>query len=197
MKTVIRKSLVLVVLFLATTVSYGNEISGNTNDGKGVTTNLTFNDVTKGSVLLIKDNYGLTLYKELIEKSGKYTKGFDLTSLPNGDYYFELNKDVEITVLPFKVRESVVTFDKTREVKSFKPVVWLNNDKVFISKIVFEDEFLEIEILSDSNERILLEKVKRKENVLGKIYDFSTSAKGTYTIIVKSNGRRFVNRVQI
>ena len=197
MKTAIKKSLVLVVLFLATTVSYGNEISGNTNDGKGVTTNLTFKNVTKGSVLLIKDNNGLTLYKELIEKKGKYSKGFDLTSLPNGDYYFELNKDVEITIVPFKVDRSVVTFDKTAEVKFFKPVVWLNKNRVFISKMVFEDEILEIEILSDSNERILSEKVKRKGNILGKVYDFSTSAKGTYTVIVKTNGRRFVNHVQI
>jgi len=197
MKTAIKKSLVLVALFLATTVSYGNEISGNTNNGKSVITNLTFKNVTKGSVLLIKDNNGLTLYKELIEKNGTYTKGFDLTTLPNGDYYFELNKDVEITVVPFKVEGSVVTFDKTGEAKFFKPVVWLNNNKVSISKMVFEDEILEIEILSDSSERIILDTIKRKGNVLGKIYDFSTSEKGTYIVIVKSNGRRFVNHVQI
>jgi len=197
MKTAIRKSLVLVALFLATTLSYGNEISSNTNNRKDETTNVTFKNVTKGSVVLIKDNNGLILYKELIKKNGTYTKGFDLTALPNGDYYFELNKDVEIIEIPLKVEESVVTFDKTGEVKFFKPVVWLNKDRVFISKFSIEDEILEIEILSDSNERILLEKVKRKGNILGKIYDFSTSEKGTYTIIVKSNGRRFVNHVQI
>ena len=41
MKTAIRKSLVLVALLVAVTVSYGNEISGNTNDGKSVRTNVT------------------------------------------------------------------------------------------------------------------------------------------------------------
>lgn len=197
MKTAIRKSLVLVVLFLATSVSYGNEISGNTNDGKGVTTNLTFNYVTKGSILLIKDYNGMTLYKELIEKNGTYTKGFDLTSLPDGNYYFELSKDVEISVIPFKIEKTVVTFDKTKEVIYFKPVVWLNKSKVYISKMTLEDEFLEIEILSSTDESILHDKVERKGNMLGKIYDFSTSEKGTYTIIIKSNGRRFVNHVTI
>ena len=197
MKTAIKKSLVLVALIFATTVSYGNEISTNTNDGKGVKTSLTFNYVTKGSLLLIKDSNGLTLYKELIEKNGTYTKGFDLTSLPDGNYYFELSKDVEIRMIPFKIEKTVVTFDKVKEVIYFKPVVWLNKGRVFVSKMTFEDEILEIEILSSTDESILHDKIKRKGNTLGKIYDFSTSEKGTYTIITKSNGRRFVNHVNI
>ena len=63
--------------------------------------------------------------------------------------------------------------------------------------MTFEDEILEIEILSSTDESILHDKIKRKGNTLGKIYDFSTSEKGTYTIITKSNGRRFVNHVNI
>ena len=117
MKTAIRKSLVLVALLVAVTVSYGNEISGNTNNGKGVRTNMTFKNVKKGSVLYIKDMNGLVLYKEAIKVNGHYSKGFDLTSLPDGDYYFEMNKEVVMNVIPFKVMSSVVTFDKAADLK--------------------------------------------------------------------------------
>lgn len=196
MKTAIRKSLVLVVL-LATMVSYGNEISGNTNDGKSVKTSVTFKNVRKGSVLSIKDNNGLTLYKEFIKINGDYAKRFDLTALPDGDYYFELNKDVQIEVIPFKVDSTIVTFDKASKTRIFKPVVWLKNKKVYVSRMAFAEESIEVEILFESNERVLIEKIKKKGELLGKIYDFSTSEKGTYTIITKSNGRRFVNYVQI
>ncbi len=197
MKTAIKKSLVLVALLTAVTVSYGNEISGNINKGKGITTNVSFKDVKKGSVLFIKDMDGLVLYKESIKENGKYAKGFDLTSLPNGNYYFELNKDVEIEVVPFTVVASLVTFDKTANARIFKPVVYVNNKKVHVSKMSLENEVLEIKILSESNEVLYAENIEKNGVAFGKIYDFSSSKKGTYTIIIKTKERRFVKNIQI
>ena len=197
MKTAIRKSLVLVALLLAVTVSYGNEISGNTNNGKGVRTNVTFKDVKSGSVLSIKDMNGLTLYKEAIQENGTYSKGFDLTSLPNGDYYFEMDKDVVINVIPFKVSSSVVSFDKAAEAKIYKPVVFVNDKNVHISKMALDVEALEIEIISEEGDAVYSEKIEKEGNVLGKIYDFSTSQKGNYTIVIKTKERRFVENIQI
>ena len=197
MKTAIKKSLVLVALLATATVSYGNEISGNTNDGKGGTTNVTFKNVQKGSMLTIKDMHGLVLYKEAIKKDGKYTKGFDLTSLPDGKYYFELNKDVEIEVVPFKVAASIVTFDKMAETIIFKPVVYLRDDKVYVSKMSLNDEILSISILSENNEVIFTDTIVKEGTILGKIYDFSKSQKGRYTIVMKTKERRFVENIQI
>ena len=199
MKTAIRKSLVLVALLVAVTVSYGNEISGNTNNGKSVRTNVTFRNVKSGSILSIKDNNGLVLYKEAIKESGNYSKGFDLTTLPDGDYYFEMNKEVVINVIPFSVKSSVVTFDKTAEKKYFKPRVHVINKKVFISKRSFDpNEEIEVRIYSENDDLAYAGKItEKKGNTLGKIYDFSTSEKGIYTIVIKTSGRRFVEYVQI
>ena len=177
MKTAIRKSLVLVALLVAVTVSYGNKISSNTNNGKNALKNVTFKNVKKGSILSIKDMNGLVLYRVTIEKTGEYTKGFDLTSLPDGDYYFEMNKDVEISVIPFKVASSVVTFDKTAETKTFKPVVFVNKNKVHISKISLEGEVLRVKIFSESSELVYSGSIVIKRDVFGKIYDFTTSLK--------------------
>ena len=198
MKTVIRKSLVLITLLLAVTVSYGNEISGNRNNEKNVATNVTFKDVKKGSVLSIKDTNGLTLYKEAIQVNGNYSKGFDLTSLPNGNYYFEMDKDVELKVIPFKVVASVVTFDKISEVKIFKPVVLVKNSTVYVSKMATsDDESLSVEIVSENGDSVYSSTIKKQGNSLGQIYDFSTSDKGSYSIIMKTEGRRFVENIQI
>jgi len=199
MKTVIRKSLVLVVL-LATIVCYGNEISGNTNDGKSVKTSVTFKNVKNGSVLSIIDDNGLTLYKEVIKFNGEYTRGFDLTALPDGNYYFELNADTEIKVVPFKVTLSVVTFDKTSETIIIKPRVHVMNGKVFVSKLALCDlgREMEIKIYAENAELAYTGKIARnKENYVGKIYDFSTSEKGKYTIVINTEGRRFVKHIQI
>ena len=197
MKTAIKKSLLLVAIFLATSVSYGNEISSNRNNGKDELTNVTFEDVKRGSILSIKDMNGLVLYRETIEENGKYAKGFDLTSLPDGDYYFEMNKDVEISIIPFKVDSSVVTFDKTAETKIFKPVVFVNKKKVHISKISLESEVLRVKIFSENSKLVYSGSIKVKGDVFGKTYDFSTSLKGRYTIVITSKGRTFVEKIKI
>ena len=199
MKTAIRKSLVLVALLVAVTVSYGNEISGNTNDGKSERTSVTFKNVKKGSVLSIKDTNGLVLYKEAIRENGNYSKGFDLTSLPDGDYYFEMNKEIVINVIPFSVKASIVTFDKTTEKKYFKPRVNIIGQRVYISKSSFDsNDEIEVRIYSEKDDLAYAGKItEKKGNTLGKIYDFSTSEKGVYTIVLKTNGRRFVENIQI
>ncbi len=198
MKTTIRKSLVLVALFVSAAVSYGNEISSNVNNGKGVRTTVTFKDVKKGSILSIKDVNGLVLYKEAIQLNGSYTKGFDLTSLPDGNYYFEMDKDVEVKIIPFKVVASVVTFNKTSEESIFKPVVFMsNNNYVHVSQMAVNNKVLSVEIYAENGDQIYSEKIEKEGDVLGKIYDFSTSAKGVYTFVMKTNGRRFVQNLDI
>lgn len=99
MKRIIKKSLLIVVLFTAM-IGNANEAFILTKLRDNKTTMLTLLDVKEGSKLLIKDRSGVILYRERIKDSGIYVKGFDFTSLPEGKYYFELDKGVEI---PFKV----------------------------------------------------------------------------------------------
>jgi hypothetical protein len=193
MKTAIKKSLVLVALLLATRVSYGNEISGNTNDGKNTLTNVSFGTVKKGSTLSIKDMNGLVLYREIIRENGKYAKGFDLSLLSDGDYYFELNKDVEITVVSFKVFESIVTFDKNTSSKIFKPMVFVNKKNIHVSKISLEDEVLQVKLFSKNSKLIYSGSIVIEGNVIGKTYDLPTSLKGNY-IIANYQGKKFCGK---
>tara|TARA_R110002073_G_scaffold40547_5_gene115274 strand:- start:432520 stop:433113 length:594 start_codon:yes stop_codon:yes gene_type:complete len=197
MKKVIKTSLVLVVS-LMTMVSYGNEISHNVNNKEVKITNLTFENVEKGSVLLIKDSNGLVLYKEFIEVNGAYSKGFDLTDLPDGSYYFELDKKLELSVIPFYVIIGVVDFDMDKQIKIYKPRFYVKEGHLFVNKLSFsEDEVMEIQIYSDTDDLIFKEIIKRKSGVLGRIYDFSNSEKGEYSVVTKTKEKRFVNRIQI
>ncbi len=114
MKNLIKNSLVLVVLF-TTLLGNANEtfILRKLKDNK--TTTLTLLDVKKGNQLLIKDASGFILYKERIHNSGTFTKGFNLTSLPDGKYYFELKKDSENIKISFLVKKKLVEYKKDKE----------------------------------------------------------------------------------
>ena len=117
----IKKSLLVVIVF-TTAISNAIEISSITKEDLKETA-LTLKNVKKGDLLSIKDYNGIVLYKELINFSGTYRKGFDLTALPNGAYFFEVDKNLEIKTIPFTVNSNKVEFNKDAEVITYKPYV--------------------------------------------------------------------------
>lgn len=192
MKKVIRtiqKSLLAVAVF-TTMLGNANEISTLTIKEDLKKTALTINNVKAGDLLTIKDYSGITLYKELINFSGTYKKGFDLTALPNGKYFFEVNKDLEIRTIPFTVTFNKVVFDKAAEVVTFKPFVTQKDDLVLISKLAPDLEPLKIEIYSDENGGFELAHSEKVEGVqtIERVYKLG---KGNYKIIFNSNNKEF------
>ena len=194
MKYLIKKSLVFVVLFTTLLVK-ANEISSLSNLNDEKTTVLTLENVKQGSKLYIKDAFGVVLYKESIKNSGDYVKGFDLTSLPDGSYYFELNRDLEIKTVPFTVKMNVVEFQKELETTIYKPFISVKDNYVILSKLSLSKQPLEIKIYFDydtnSYEVIHSEKIDNKVNIQ-KAFKLSEYEEGNYKVVVKTEGRTFV-----
>ena len=195
MKRLVKTSLVIVVMF-ATMVSYANEFPLLTKERTKIVKDITFENVKQGSLLIIKDSNEMILYKELIEKSGAYSKGFDLTALPDGDYYFELDKEVVIAIRPFKVKDNSVEFKKDEEYKIFKPVVYVKGKKVYVTRMSLIKNPIEIKVYDEDDHLVFSEKIEEATS-LGKIYNFSKVKEGNYNIILKSEGRTFKNSIKI
>ena len=195
MKRLVKTSLVIVVMF-ATMVSYANEFPLLTKERTKIVKNITFENVKQGSILIIKDSNEMILYKELIEKSGAYSKGFDLTALPNGNYYFELDKQVEIKVIPFTVKASLVEFKKDEEYKIFKPIVYVRGHYVHVSRMSTVQNPIEIKVYNEDNNLVLSEEFEEDKS-LKRLYNFSKVKEGNYNIILKSEGRTFKNSIKI
>ena len=191
MKQVIKNSLVLVVLF-ATMISYANEIVTNENDDA---TNVTLNNVTEGSVLSIKDVDGLILYKETIQVSGDYSKKFDLTSLPDGNYIFELDKDFEIKSIPFNVKRNIVDLNIENKSVVFKPAMVFENGMLRIQKTILNSEKeLSIKIYFENGDLVHSENFNN-EKLINKTYDFSKSLKGKYKVLLSTEDRTFSKEI--
>ena len=192
MKKVIRtikKSLLAVTVF-ATMLGNANEISPLSIKEDLKKTALTINNVKVGDLLTIKDYNGIVLYKELINASGTYKKGFDLTALPNGNYFFEVDKDLEIKTIPFTVKSNEVVFNKEEELITFKPYVRQKDDLVFISKLAPNLEALSIDIYSDASGNFELaysEKIEGSQTI-ERTYKLE---EGNFKIILKSSNKEF------
>jgi hypothetical protein len=199
MKNVIKHSKkgILMVTLFATLLSFANDASFYRIKNDAKRTTLTLIDVKEGNLLSIKDDNGVTLYKESIQQSGIYTKGFDLTSLPDGLYLFELEKDLEIKTIPFTVTSNQVEFNKEEQTVFYKPYTRVEGNLVYISQLALEEAPLEIKIYfldnSYSSEFELMhsEEVKNTK-AIHKAFKLSGRTKGSYKVVCSTQGRDFI-----
>ena len=200
MKKIIRTGVILATL-LATTLNYANNYTAIGKENEK--TIITLDNLKEGHQLFIKDSHGLTLYREKIKSNGQYEKTFDLTSLPNGAYYFELIKDLEIRTIPFNVTDSVVVFDKKKEVVIYKPTVRLKEARLLVSRLSLNKEPLDIKIYYENydfssglDELIYSEKIENK-TIVEQTYKLDKYKKGNYKIVFTSGDRQFIERVKL
>ena len=196
MKKLTKKSLVFLGLFV-TMLSYANFEINPIKEKEPKITNVSFKELKLGSMLSIKDLKGIVLYKESILKEGDYSKGFDLTSLPDGSYFFELDTEFEIVIIPFTVVSNQVAFSKEDKSTIFKPLVRVKGDRVYVSRMSFEKSPIEYKIYyKDSYDLVLSEEFQDIKD-LKRIYDFSLAKKGSYLFVFKSDGRKFKKTIKI
>ena len=149
MKNLIKKSIVLVVLFTTLLVN-ANEISSLRNLKDEKTTMLTLLNVKKGNQLIMKDAFGKVLYKQSISNSGEFVKGFDLTSLPNGKYYFLLKGDLQKKIIPFRINKNKLEYNQEMEstIKNTLTQSKKNGKANKIGKSVRQDEGMQRRVLN-------------------------------------------------
>ena len=191
MKNVIKHSKKILFAVAMLTVLVGNAKDKSSALKKGlIKTALTIDNVKEGNLLSIKDQNGLTLYKELIVESGTYRKGFDLTALPDGDYFFEVDKDIEIKTIPFTVKSNKVVFKKDEEVTVFKPFVREKDGFVYISQLAPNYASLKISIYGNYNNDYQLLYSDKFENLqtIEKAYKLET---GSYKIVLNSDNNEY------
>ncbi|UKM65675.1 hypothetical protein GSB9_02246 [Flavobacteriaceae bacterium GSB9] len=198
MKNVMKntKKGILMVTMMATLASFANEnfnaeLIGNVNK-----TALVLNNVKVGDLLTIKDYNGVILYKETIESEGVYKKGFNLTALPDGDYFFEVDKFIEIKIIPFTVKSKKVLFHKEGKTSVFKPYIRQKDGTVLITKLAPNLEPLKIKIYADYNSEYSLMYSDVVENTRSIEKAYKLEKGGNYKIEISSDNRtytKFIN----
>ena len=195
MKT--NKRLVLVVVFmLGTLFNYANngkEINSKTVNAKKV--RVEFKNVKKGHLLTIKDKNGVQLHSETVTKIGDLNKTFDLSSLIDGTYTIELNKDFKIIVKTINVKNDRVFFNNNDNKVIAKPIISNNENILKISKINSNKEPLKVVVYYNSE--IIYTETIENNTVLNRVYKLNKDITGEYTAIVYSNNRSYSKNFKI
>ncbi|KJD36853.1 hypothetical protein PW52_04275 [Tamlana sedimentorum] len=195
MKNVIKntKKGFLMVTMFATLLSFANESANLPVVKDAKKTILTLEGVKAGNLLTILDTNGVVLYEEQITETGNYQKAFDFSKLPNGEYVFELNKDVEVSTIPFQVNNKEVVFNNKLETVIHKPIVRTSKDLVFINKLSLDKAPLQIEVFSGSEgsfELIHTETIENTE-LIERVFKLKSSSNVNYKFVFTTNGKTF------
>jgi len=197
MKSLIKKSLVIAMLFTAMVTAASNEDSGvklTLVDSKLIDLKLQNSD---GDILIsVKDIEGHVLYSENYEGIN-FSKKYDLAALRNGDYFFEIEGRTKIKLMPFKVSSKKVSFNNEIETVYYKPTVRQDKNLVYVSKVTFNEEVsLAISLYDEKLNKLYSEELSGALS-LGKVLDISKLAKGNYKLVLKSGNKVFTEEIKI
>lgn len=188
----VNNNLVMLVMVMTTFLSFANPKLGieNANPFSDKTRlKVEFKNVKEGNIVRIKDDHGNEIYSEEIAADGIYEKALDLSRLENGNYNIELEKDFEIIVSTFQVKNNKVIFLDKNDKKIFKPVIRNENDLLLVSKISFDSEPYRLKIYYD-NEVIYSETLEKNE-LINKVYRLQKEIKGSYKVVMYNNKRNY------
>ena len=190
MKT-IKKRVLVVVFMLGTLFNYANTVKDFNETVNAKKVKVVFEDVKKGQQLTIKDNNGIKLHSESVDKAGNLIKFFDLSFLENGIYTIELNKHFIIAVKVIEVKDKNVAFMDDSEKVIFKPIIKNKENLVLISKVDFDKKPLKVAIFF--NDEVIFSETIKGEVVLKRAYRLDENIKGNYKVIVYCDDTDYTN----
>jgi hypothetical protein len=154
---------------------------------------LFLNNHDGSSEVFIKDINGFQLYKVLI-KDKEFLKKFDLSGLPDGEYYFEVNSQTKIGTTRFSVARNNLEFKE--ETIVFKPIVRFKNNIIYISKFTLNnEETLDVFLYDDNQHLIYNEKLFGKNNLRRKLNLLNLDS-GSYSLVLKSEGKLYNEKLK-
>lgn len=195
MKKIIAALFILGALMTGNTI-YANGTSTSPSEIPGKTTRVTFANVDQGAKLYIRDSKERTIYSEKINREGLYAKAFDFSNLPPATYYFELNSEDSIRIYPFTVSAEQVNMMDGERYSIAKPEIVLRGDTMFLTKDVEGQQSVIVDLYYEGHALAYTEHLT-VEDELKRAYDFSTSKRGEYHVVIHAGDRTFREKVNI
>ncbi len=157
---------------------------------------VVFDNVSKGDVLIVRNSLGRVFHKEALLHDGKIFRVFDFSTLKDGNYEIDLNREMEILRKPFAIRAHTLFFKKDIKTLIHKPLIEAHDDIVEIKDLYTEEDSAEVIILFNDHE-ILNEELDYKSDHLCKKYKLDKFESGLYKVIVHSEGKSYVKEFKI
>lgn len=192
MKNAIKFSLLVILLNTGYTMEAAEGLDIKVLDGQNIIVEL--NGGSKGNILLLKDEFGMVLFKDSITTNSSYRKAFNLELVPNGIYYLNLDNRSGIQTSVISKTNYGLEIEKEFGLV-FKPFFKIINKQVRVLLTNPEESETFLNVYDSSG--ILVGNIKSKEMMIKKTLDFSNVPSGKYRIEIEINGQKFTEEVNL
>ena len=191
MKNLIRNGQFVCIALLGMGV-FASPNASDMNHEEDVTMN--FGYMNTNNLVLIKDQNGYLIYQYNVEQSGNFSKSYDLSTLPDGHYYFEIDKDTEVVIRRFTVTGGEVAFEADAAESHFKPTLYAKDKQIFISRLAPNKDGMLVRVYDKYNNLLHAEWLK-DELYNNRIYDLSEINSDQYKVVFKAGDRKYEEMV--
>lgn len=143
----------------------------------------------------LKDTQDFELFNETYKRGDDYLKGFDLESLPDGEYFLEIENSQNLQVFTLSIINDKLFIHHDNPVAIARPTIIQRGNKVDVA-VLKTGTPLKLSILNMANDIIFQDKVTSSGN-LNKRYDMSQLDPGNYTLRIDVDGRSFRQHIYI
>lgn len=140
------------------------------------------------------DTQGNAVYSEKMGVVTSYSKKFDLSTLPYGIYFFEVEDAYTEILYTVSVSPSKVSILKKEEKK--KPVFRKIGNKLYLNLLNLDESNVEIKVL-DSDNRVLFKEVIAGEQIVEKAINFENAFGDVYTVVVSKGNDTYYENVLV
>lgn len=138
---------------------------------------------------------GIIIFRDQISTENRVSKKYDLGQLPMGKYTIEVNDLMKVERLELVISKEGIEFSNEIAEITYKPTVWLNEDKTVDFNLLALGQVASISISSLEGE-IFTESFK-KQSSISKRFNLNGLESGEYTVRVSINGKTFTHTLAL
>lgn len=146
--------------------------------------------------LVIKDRYGVVLHSENFTSGSQVAKKFDLSSLPDGDFFLVLANSIMETTYSFSIEGTQVVVDTDATKRSYKPIVTMDAGLVSVAYINLDNKKVKVTLLDELNNEVYTD-ILKGDGKLERSYDFSQLPYRDYQLVVTTGRHRVTRRMAL
>lgn len=138
----------------------------------------------------IFDNTGSILKEETVNAAVPFSKRYDLSRLPAGDYTFSVSKTLMEKVLPFTISKTEVVLEEDKAFDKFSPMIALSGKHLDINFLLSGAGKVNVNLTNQSGEQVFTETVA-SDKVFNRRYNVKALTPGKYAVEVRAGGQSF------
>ena len=190
MKNIIKFTPVIALMF-ASVVSMASEPKLNlaaANNGKSVV--LTMEASAQGTQISLMDTDLNIIYSERMSE-GLFSKKLNLKDLTDGIYYLSMEDNVKNYSYTIALEKNTLKITEADE--NVKPFFRKTKNMIFMNYLNLDRSKLSIKIYDEESRTVYSQEVS-EEMIVEKAFNFTDAYAGTYTVMVKSEGKTYTER---